>query len=343
MQESSSIRFCTSQDVGALLEFIGTHWRKDHIFTRDRELFDYQHKIDDTNYSFVCAWQGDEIVACLGFTAMEQYMPAEKRHAPKGRHPFYGKGLWLCLWKSREDVAAGMGFYLFRFLEEQLEPEWSSAIGYSPFSEKVFKMLRWDRTLMQHFIRMNPDITSETLTLAKIAEPNILAKPEATHELKQVNWSELQGVETGGSVPQKKTDYLSGRYARHPGFKYDLLALVHEGKPVAYLVVRLVEVPEGKCVRIIDFYGDISQSISISDPNIFFSLYPGIQYVDLMCNGLNPAILDGLGLREKTESEMVPEYFAPFKPENIVVKAAVSRPIESFHYCKGDADQDRPN
>jgi hypothetical protein len=343
MQESSSIRFCTHQDVNALLEFIGTHWRKDHIFTRDRELFDYQHKIDDTNYSFICAWQGNEIVACLGFTAMEQYMPPEKRRSVEGKHPFYGKGLWLCLWKSREDVAAGMGFYLLRFLEEELEPERSSAIGYSPFSEKIFKMLRWDRTLMQHFIRVNPEMSSENISLAKITERNNEVKAEPTCKLKEVNWNDLEPVATGGSVPVKATDYLIGRYAKHPGFKYDLLVLENHANTCAYLIVRLVEVPEGKCLRIIDFYGDISQSLSIPDPDVFFRLYPGIQYVDFMCNGINHEILHGLGLREKTEEEMVPEYFAPFKPENIVVKAAVSKAIDGFYYCKGDADQDRPN
>lgn len=340
-----TIRFCTDKNVDSLIGFIRTHWKKDHVFVHNRKLFDFQHRIDESNYSFVCAWQGDEIVACLGFTAIEQYMPAEKKQVAEGKHPFHGKGIWLCLWKSREDVAAGMGFYLYRFLEEALEPEWVSAIGYSPYSEKVFKMLHWERTLMRHFFRLNTKISPENLTLIKAEQPNTAPSISSGSSctIRKIGWDELQALDTGQTMPKKNPDYLLGRYANHPVFKYELLALERGAKIVLYLIARVVEVPEGKCLRIIDAYGDISKSISLENPDTCFEFFPGIQYVDFLCEGINPKLIHGLGLREKTAEETVPEYFSPFSPENVIVKAAVNRPTEGFYYCKGDADQDRPN
>jgi hypothetical protein len=343
MQESN-ISFCTAGDVDDLIRFIGKYWKENHIFTRDRALFDFQHRIDDQNYSFVIARQGAEIVACLGFTAIDQYRKPEERQPVLGKHPFFGKGLWLCLWKSREDVAAGMGFYLLRFLEDTLEPEWMSATGYSQFSERVFKMLHWERSLMKHYFRVNPALKPAELTLVKANQSSTIQRVQGTEtgSLVKTAWGDILTLNTA-ALPYKDPAYLLGRYQRHPSFDYDLWTIKDSNKTASYLIVRLVEVPEGKCLRIIDLYGDINTPLNIENPDIFFSHYPGIQYVDFLCEGINEGLLYGLGLREKTEGEMVPEYFSPFSPQNVTIKAAVNRPLPGFYYTKGDADQDRPN
>ena len=38
------IRFAEEKDTGAIMQFIDEHWQKNHIMSRNRELFDFQHK-----------------------------------------------------------------------------------------------------------------------------------------------------------------------------------------------------------------------------------------------------------------------------------------------------------
>ena len=47
---------CGRDRVDDLLSFINTFWQKDHILTKDRNLFDWQYKNTKTgNYNFVLA------------------------------------------------------------------------------------------------------------------------------------------------------------------------------------------------------------------------------------------------------------------------------------------------
>ena len=38
------IRFAKDSDVPAIMTFIDKYWRKNHIMSRDKELFEFQHK-----------------------------------------------------------------------------------------------------------------------------------------------------------------------------------------------------------------------------------------------------------------------------------------------------------
>jgi hypothetical protein len=340
-----SIAFCKKDDVDDLIRFIADYWRKDHIFVRDRRVFDFQHKLDDENYNFVIARQGSEVVACLGFAAIEQYDLSDKKWSGH-QHPFFGKGIWLCLWKSRQDVAAGMGFYLYRFLEENLEPEWVATAGISRYSVEAFKMFRWEPAVeMKHYFRPNAGLAPADFTLARpdlsLSVPGNSEAPLYT--LKQVTWNEIKKLNTNGAVPAKHPGYFRGRYFDHPVYTYDVWAIENTLGPQYYLIVRVAEVPEGRCLRIIDIYGDIRSAAQVENQDIFFQTYPGIQYVDFLCEGIDHDLLQGLGLRLKAEEEIVPEYFSPFLKENITIKAAVSKAIPGFYFCKGDADQDRPS
>ena len=81
--------------------FSSAHWKPGHIFTRDRELFDWQYTRQDRPGEYPIALarkNGDgELAGMLGYLPTRRFNPALADN----------NAIWLALWKVREDIAGG--------------------------------------------------------------------------------------------------------------------------------------------------------------------------------------------------------------------------------------------
>ena len=69
---SVEFEICTKDKVEALIDFIDKHWKQDHVFVINRELFNWQHKSKDL-YNFVLAVEDENIIGILGFIPTSQF------------------------------------------------------------------------------------------------------------------------------------------------------------------------------------------------------------------------------------------------------------------------------
>ena len=106
----TSVEFgiCTKDKVEALIDFIDKHWKQDHVFVRNRELFNWQHKSKDL-YNFVLAVEDENIIGILGFIPTSQFSD----------ELIVNNEIWLAIWKVRDDIQMpGLGLLMLKFLKK---------------------------------------------------------------------------------------------------------------------------------------------------------------------------------------------------------------------------------
>ncbi len=139
------ISLCDFSDVEQLLSFIDSDWKKDHIFVRDRKLFDWQHKGKD-NYNFVVAKNEDDIVGILGYIPLAQYSSilAENNE------------LWLAIWKVKDGInKPGLGLMMLKFLNKKYNNPSICSIGLSKQVIPIYKAFKYQIGVLSHLAFFN--------------------------------------------------------------------------------------------------------------------------------------------------------------------------------------------
>jgi hypothetical protein len=92
----------------------------------------------------------------------------------------------------------------------------------------------------------------------------------------------------------------------------------------------------------VDFLGDINL-LSLIGQNIDRLIKnENLEYIDILCTGINSKILkkSGFTLKTKNDNNIIPIYFEPFVRNNVEIYFEAS--YENMVLFKADADQDRP-
>ena len=79
------IRFAEEKDIPAIMRFIDESWRRNHIMSRDRTLFEFQHKWG-SEISFVLSETEGKITGILG------YIPYDRKN----------RDITLAIWKTNK-------------------------------------------------------------------------------------------------------------------------------------------------------------------------------------------------------------------------------------------------
>src|SRR5687768_14590783 len=133
-----TIRRCQTSDVPDVLAFLEAHWKRRHIFTIDRALFDWQYARPDRpgEYAIAIARReaDDAVAGILGFLPTRRFDPALAAD----------NAIWLALWKVRDDMATGgLGLKLLNEVTEN-EPHTSvGVIGFQPPVAAIYKALKF--------------------------------------------------------------------------------------------------------------------------------------------------------------------------------------------------------
>jgi hypothetical protein len=150
-----TIRRCQTADVPDVLAFLQAHWKPGHIFTRDRELFDWQYARPDRpgEYAIALARTNDsgELVGMLGYLPTRRFDPALAGH----------NAIWLALWRVREDISAGpIGLQLLNDVTAG-EPHTSiGVIGFQPIAAAIYTALKFQVGELRHYVLLNPDASA---------------------------------------------------------------------------------------------------------------------------------------------------------------------------------------
>ncbi len=350
------VRFATVDDEQAILDFLHSHWKHDHIFVTNPELMRWQHRSPlnpEAGLTFVVAEHtlcadSNPIIGLLGYIPFNRFDPEAN-----------WTELALAIWKVRDDAETpGLGIQVLKYLDRELAPSLICAIGISEVVKPIYKALGYHLGAMQQ-LALFPAIKS---TETKIAS----GVPDSGRSIIPIGDSvELQPLEKTNllnedftfqidklgqlSLPRKSCRYLRQRYSDHPWYEYrfHLIKIMSESR--ALVVSRQVSAAGSKILRIVDFLGDPEALCQSAGALQRMVESEGYEYLDVVAYGINQVRLREFGFVDAFNEPglILPNYFSPFEKRNIRIDFAFKKSKDyvdkEVHLFRADSDQDRPN
>jgi GNAT superfamily N-acetyltransferase len=373
------LRYAQFGDFPGISNFLDQHWRKDYVYARLPDLFDWTFGRadlwDQEGYSFALMEDKDDLVGILGaipfvFNRLGQSFQA----------------VWLANYMIRPDYRRGS--LAMRLLSAFHRRPYSLeiAFGLNPRVAPIYQKLGWRllKPIPRHFVAL-PDATKRMKELIRMAHPDcesdraeriasrftLKTKPRPSvrfaRELPQnwdrCDWPKIASRSVGAA---RDTGYLTWRYLKHPRFKYYFLAVPDE-KRTGLAVWRLETIrrrtPHGS--EEVDKIGRLVEFLPASRSNAAQLL--SVFWNQLRCSGALGA--DSFGYHDEInywleefgfhavatdpDSQMIPSRFQPLEPKPGALLGAVRAQDELsldsveadriWYWTKSDADQDHPN
>ncbi|TMX34364.1 hypothetical protein [Vibrio sp. Hep-1b-8] len=317
---SVEIRFCTEADYHELNEFLAKNWSEDFSVVRSKQLFDFLYKGHGSSINFVIAKKQDRIVACLGLTFYNEVEP--------------DSDVFLSLWRSVDDDSS-TGVALVKFVMNKGYRSISS-VGVRKDVLLIYKLLGFDIGKMTHSYRLNNAMKEFDIFDGDIK--NNIIQYDSKNCFRQVN-AFIDIPKNNGELA-KTIWYLNHRYFSHPSYQYLVFAQYKRECIDGYIVVRPIDINQGKVLRLVDIIGDVSLPCMVHFLDDILKR-DGYEYFDLYSHGINSLDLvqSGLTIREDDEV-IVPNYFEPFLKQNEDKYYFTNS--NSARLFKGDGDADRP-
>jgi hypothetical protein len=153
------VRLCKSSELSLLKDFLRDSWSPDHIFLKDQEILDFQHKSPD-GYNFVVAnhCEKKEFHGVLGFISPSHYSNGEI---------LSGDSIWLAIWKVDKDRAESnsLGFDLLNYINDQFCPSSITAIGINRQVSLLYRLIGFQINTMNHWFIPIINLRSDLETL----------------------------------------------------------------------------------------------------------------------------------------------------------------------------------
>lgn len=331
-----TIRLCRKDEYEALVFFFRKYWSENHVFCRNREIFEFQHgDAGDGEYDFIIAVHNEtgEIHAVLGFISSSRYDEGNKEM------PKFVSG---ALWKVRDDVSnketGKLGLGVLYYLLKRYPNSAYITLGLSNFSREIYNALHFDFGVMEHYY-----IASKYMQKFYIAERPLTDWKDVSDDEYSIQYVDEipDGFDTF-YYPEKNVAYITNRYINHPFYQYKLIGIYQKGKLVTIWVIRETAVDGNKCIRIVDIIGNMEGICDITGNVQEWLKSCGAEYVDCYNHGIDKDIFLKIGFRQVEGDTVIPNYFEPFERKNVDIHYAAyaQHPVVIF---KGDCDQDRPN
>ena len=146
-----------------------------------------------------------------------------------------------------------------------------------------------------------------------------------------------------GRVPRKTPEYFCRRYARHPIYRYIVLAVLDGGAEAGLMAARIAEHGGRRALRIVDFLG-ARDLLARTGPTVQALLEEfDAEYADVYNAGIDGEVFARAGFApvDPEGADVVPDHFEPFERRNVRLWFALKGPQPVLF--KGDGDQDRPS
>ena len=335
--ERYEIRPAAAKDIGQIMTFIGTFWKKGHILAVNRSFFEYEFLEADGSVNFLLAIDREKgsVEGILGYL--------------KASHDAECMDIWGSIWKVKEGNTPLLGLELALRMEELIPFRYRLGIGSNPKTSIPFMKLFPGRKVskMKHFYRL---CRKEDFQIADIAYfPETSAAGGCENKISVDvhminNWESdktYSSVFNKKSVPYKDKDYYKKRFFEHHIYQYLVYGISSEGKERALVVFREETVGERKALRIVDYTGDQGYFGCLG--SFLDSIEEQYEYIDFYCLGFDERYIyeAGFALRRDDDENIIPNYFHPFEQRNVDIW--VHYPADGTLFCKADGDQDRPN
>jgi len=331
------IKQATIKDVEIIRSFINDKWKENHIVSRDKSFFNYQHKINN-KINFIVAKNNKELIGILG------YIPSSTDRVTD---------VFTVIWKVLDNQNPLLGIQMLKFLEKKKDVRYVFSNGINPKTFGLYKYLGFYINKLDHYVMINDNL--KKFNIAELSHLNFNSTFNSNKNIKHKisilgNVNELDNFNFGDSsnhIPYRNREYFIRRYLKHPVFKYSIYLIFKYDKLVSIYVTRIQKKNSSKIIRIIDFYGDQNTLGCFSNYIYNLLLKYSYEYVDFYCFGMNHEKLISSGfnlVNHESNDVIIPEYFYPFEKKNIdIYFFSNTKQINEIKIFKGDGDMDRPS
>jgi hypothetical protein len=380
----AAVRFelCRDDDVPALMRFIGTHWRADHILSRDEALLRWQFAPEllggrAPGPTVMLAWLDDEIVGMLGLTGFALNMAGEQFSAAWLSHwfaaPAYrGYDVALGLMRAARGVGVdALGTLGANEVSRRLLPH----LGF----EVLASLPRWVGVFdvdaaVELVCLANPAVAPEDAwRLCRSHQVDLRASGVPEDDFRPADWSGAtaaawdhfwgETVARGLVGASRDTGYLQWRYRRHPRFEYQLRFAQREcdGSVEGITVFRVEQVRDRgtRVLRIVEFLSSKAAESVLLRSVLEAARDSGAAVGDFYCSyprAAEPFTRVGFKRPSTNSPDVVfPARFQPLQAGHDPMATLVRLPggwrgklqqlVDEgrLYITKSDGDQDRPN
>jgi len=333
--EKYEIRLAKSDDIPAIMEFIGKNWNLSHIMAVNRDFFEYEFLEEDGGVNFILAV--DRAKGTI--EGLEGFLKAshDKEHLD----------VWGSIWKVLPGNMAFLGVELVKRWISAINCRNDIGVGDNPNTAIPIlrRMLKRYIGKMKHYYML---ADREDFKIARI--DHYPPKKICGSAARVIKFDSFDGLKERfefekykDCVPYKDAWYIEHRFFKHPIYHYDVYGIELDEKIGAVFVLRNQECQGHVAVRFVDYIGE--QRLFAELGAFFRELLKtdDFEYVDFYCGGFleNPILCAGFTPIEENDTNIIPNYFAPFLQENIDIW--VDSASDKTVFTKADADQDRPN
>lgn len=324
------IRFARENDIPQIMKFIDDYWKKGHILSYDRTLFEWQYQRNN-KVNMVLGLKENKLLGVLGFVVYDSSDT---------------KDVVLALWKA----VPGESFLGIKLLIYLIKNEPHRLIMCPGINMKttggIYKRMGMYTGKMTQWYRLSP---VDKYSIAKVVNgniPKVRSNNDRFVELKSFSQFkqkfDFNSDAYKESIPFKSLGYIEGRYFYHPTYTYHKFGIESEGKIETVVVIRLQECNGTCAVRIVDVIGNAKIFPQFTP---FFDDYMKkvkAEYMDIYEVGISDTdLIDSGWMKVEESGNIIPNYFAPYLSENIDINYSTSD--NKAVMFRGDGDQDRPN
>ena len=329
------IYFASIEDVDDIMNFIHNHWKNNHILSRNKDFFLYEHQ-DGNRINFICHRDlNNKLDGILGFIKSSST----------------NSDIWTVIWKALISKERPMlGIDLFNFLRESEDYNILSSPGANKKTIQLFKYFGIYTNYLRQFVLINDKIKKYKIAQVydkKYTQP-FQFKDNERYTLKLLNEKEIlfDFEAYKDQIPYKDKKYFLKRYFNHPIYNYDVFGIFKNSQIESLLVTRVISANTSKVLSIVDFIGN-QEGIKFISKYLYEKItIEGYEYINFMCFGFNKNTLSNAGFHKVNLDSLdliIPIHFAPFVSNNIQINFfADTDQLEKIRICGADGDQDRP-
>ena len=329
------IRFAKLLDTDNIMKFIHSHWKENHILSRNKDLFLYEYQDNDTINFVIAIDNKNNIYGILGFIKSSNS----------------NSDIWAAMWKAiKHDAHPMLGIELLEYLRNANNYNRLTCVGINTNTIAIYHYLGIYTNHLNQYVIINKNIQNFNILKAEDIEfiKQINFIEDTQYSLIKLEECELDfNFDSQDYIPRKDKDYFIKRYFNHPIYNYIVYGIYKEELLTSLIITREVAIDNSKILRVMDYLGDENDIVHVSKYIYQIVTNNSYEYIDFMCYGFDEKNLKKAGFKKvdlDSSNIIVPNYFSPFVQENIKIKFfADIKDISKIRICKADGDQDRPN
>ena len=249
----------------------------------------------------------------------------------------------LSLWINKKKNLSS-GLETMKYIINKIKPQILYTVGINKkTSAKVFNLFGLIKSFNHYYI-CNPSMDLKVSHNLKLQRKLNFKK---INNLSIEKSRYLEYLPSHKYYPKKSLKFFMKKYIKNPYYHYFFLKIKLNSKVKIFFVCREMNVKKfnRKILRIVDFYGNFSKKINISQIIIKYLQDNQYEYVDMLLYGISPKIIKNFGFQIKNNNQIIPNYFEPFKKINVELNLAiiVVPKKATLVAVKADSDQERPN